>query len=56
MLENMESSVILAMNKRYFVEDKYLLVDCIYNPKVSPPYQIALHLNYIIPFIPNAYR
>lgn len=47
MLENMESSVILAMNKRYFVEDKYLIVDCIYDPKVSP-YQISLQLNKII--------
>lgn len=36
MLENMETpSVVLAMNKRYFIEDKYLIIDCLYDQKVS---------------------
>jgi len=38
MLENvMESppSVMLTTNKRYFVEEKFLLIDCFYDLKVS---------------------
>lgn len=36
MLENMETPpIVLAMNKRYFIEDKYLVIDCLYDQKVS---------------------
>lgn len=38
MLENvMESamSVVLGTNKRYFIENKFLLMDCFYDLKVS---------------------
>lgn len=28
------SSVIMSVNKRYFIEDKFLIVDCFYDQKV----------------------
>lgn len=36
MLENTESPpVVLAANRRYFIEDKFLILDCFYDKNVS---------------------
>lgn len=35
-------SVVLAMNRRYFIEDKYLVIDCLYDQKVSSPKRAIL--------------
>lgn len=44
MHDNMETletpSVVFSMNKRNFIEDKYLVVDCLYDQTVSSPYEI----------------
>lgn len=29
------ASVVLATNKRYFIEDKFLAIDCVYDQTVS---------------------
>lgn len=33
--------LVLTVNKRYFIEDKFLVVDCLYDQKVSGP--VGLH-------------